>query len=206
MKRRLAICLCGAAALSLTAGCGSKLDVEKNTISLQKNGAVLEAAVEDFTEAYYDEDELTSFINDAVNSYTAENGEKTVEMTDSSVEEGTAYLTLRYDSCETFAEFTDTECFSGSVLEAQTEGYEFDTDFYAVTDGTAAEGIVSKEDVLSDDEMKVLIVRENVDIIVPGTIAYVSSDQTQVTGKDSVSVKEKENDTDQSVLVYVLYK
>ncbi len=39
--------------------CGAKLDVQENTIALQKSGKVLEAPVESFDQSYYDEEELS---------------------------------------------------------------------------------------------------------------------------------------------------
>ena len=33
--------------------------------------------------------------------------------------------------------FAGVECFSGSIVEAQAAGYDFDLDFYPVTEGKA---------------------------------------------------------------------
>lgn len=60
----------------LMAACGTKLDVQENTIALQRNGKILEAAVETFDQSYYKEDELNSYIQNAVDDYTAEHGKK----------------------------------------------------------------------------------------------------------------------------------
>lgn len=206
MIKKTAILFCGALAVALLGGCSSKLDVEKNTVALQKSGKVLEAAVEDFSQSYYDEEELNAYIQEAVDSYTAENGKNTVSISESKVEEQKAYLTLKYDSCESFSGFTGIECFSGSVVEAQAAGYDFDTEFYAAGDEETGTQTVSSETVLQDDDLKVFIVRENSDIIVPGEIAYVSAEGTSIASKDTVSVQPKEADTDESILVYVLYR
>lgn len=205
MKKKAAILFCGALSVTIFGACGSKLDVEKNTIALQRNGKVLEAAVEDFSQSYYDEEELDTYIQEAVNSYVAENGKKAVSVTDYKVEEQKAYLTLKYENCETFSDFAGIECFSGSVVQAQSAGYDFDTEFYAVEDGTAGEAKISGKEAVKDDELKVFIVRENSDIIVPGEIAYVSVEGTDVASENTVSVQPKEEDTDEAILVYVLY-
>lgn len=206
MKKKVAILFCGVLAVTLLGACSSKLDVEKNTIALQKSGKVLEAAVEDFSQSYYDEEELNAYIQEAVDSYVAENGKNTVSITDSRVEEQKAYLTLKYDNCDSFSDFTGIECFSGSVVQAQSAGYDFDAEFYAVTDGTADGEKVSAKEVIKDDDLKVFIVRENSDIIVPGEIAYVSAEGTDVASKNTVTVQPKEEDTDEAILVYVLYR
>lgn len=204
-KRMVALSRCIGMCM-LMAACGTKLDVQENTIALQRNGKILEAAVETFDQSYYKEDELNSYIQNAVDDYTAEHGKKSVSVTESKVEEKKAYLTLQYENAETFQDFSGIECFSGSIVEAQSAGYDFEQDFYPVTDGKADKKTVRGSSLLEDDDLKVLIVKENSDLIVPGKIAYVSTEGTEVTSEKQVNVTQKQQDTDESVLVYVLYR
>ena len=127
-------------------------------------------------------------------------------MTDSKVEEKKAYLTLQYEDAETFSDFSGVECFSGSIVEAQAAGYDFDLDFYPVTEGKADKKSVKGSTLLKEDDLKVLIVKANSDLIVPGKIVYVSADGTEVTSEKQVNVTQKKQDTDEAVLVYVLYQ
>lgn len=206
MKKRMAALGCCIGMSMLLGACGAKLDVQENTIALQRNGKILEAAVESFDQSYYDQEELDTYVQNAVDDYTAEHGKKSVSVTDSKVEEKKAYLTLQYENAETFSDFTGIECFSGSIVEAQSAGYDFDLDFYPVTDGKADTKTVKGSTLLDDDDLKVLIVKENSDLIVPGKIAYVSTEGTEVASEKQVNVTQKEQDTDEAVLVYVLYK
>ena len=206
MKKRVAALGCCIGMSVLLGACGTKLDVQENTIALQRNGKILEAAVETFDQSYYKEDELNSYIQNAVDDYTAEHGKKSVSVTESKVEEKKAYLTLQYENAETFQDFSGIECFSGSIVEAQSAGYDFEQDFYPVTDGKADKKTVRGSSLLEDDDLKVLIVKENSDLIVPGKIAYVSTEGTEVTSEKQVNVTQKQQDTDESVLVYVLYR
>lgn len=206
MKKRMAALGCCIGMSVLLGACGTKLDVQENTIALQRNGKILEAAVETFDQSYYKEDELNSYIQNAVDDYTAEHGKKSVSVTESKVEEKKAYLTLQYENAETFQDFSGIECFSGSIVEAQSAGYDFEQDFYPVTDGKADKKTVRGSSLLEDDDLKVLIVKENSDLIVPGKIAYVSTEGTEVTSEKQVNVTQKQQDTDESVLVYVLYR
>lgn len=206
MKKRMAALGCCIGMSVLLGACGAKLDVQENTIALQRNGKILEAAVETFDQSYYKEDELNSYIQNAVDDYTAEHGKKSVSVTESKVEEKKAYLTLQYENAETFQDFSGIECFSGSIVEAQSAGYDFEQDFYPVTDGKADKKTVRGSSLLEDDDLKVLIVKENSDLIVPGKIAYVSTEGTEVTSEKQVNVTQKQQDTDESVLVYVLYR
>ena len=206
MRKRMVALSCCIGMCMLMAACGTKLDVQENTIALQRNGKILEAAVETFDQSYYKEDELNSYIQNAVDDYTAEHGKKSVSVTESKVEEKKAYLTLQYENAETFLDFSGIECFSGSIVEAQSAGYDFEQDFYPVTDGKADKKTVRGSSLLEDDDLKVLIVKENSDLIVPGKIAYVSTEGTEVTSEKQVNVTQKQQDTDESVLVYVLYR
>ena len=206
MKKRMAALGCCIGMSVLLGACGAKLDVQENTIALQKSGKVLEAAVESFDQSYYDEEELNTYVQKAVEAYTQEHGKKSVSVTDSKVEEKKAYLTLQYEDAETFSDFSGVECFSGSIVEAQAAGYDFDLDFYPVTDGKADTKTVKGSTLLDDDDLKVLIVKENSDLIVPGKIVYVSADGTEVTSEKQVNVTQKKQDTDEAVLVYVLYQ
>lgn len=206
MRKRMVALSCCIGMCMLMAACGTKMDVQENTIALQRNGKILEAAVETFDQSYYKEDELNSYIQNAVDDYTAEHGKKSVSVTESKVEEKKAYLTLQYENAETFQDFSGIECFSGSIVEAQSAGYDFEQDFYPVTDGKADKKTVRGSSLLEDDDLKVLIVKENSDLIVPGKIAYVSTEGTEVTSEKKVNVTQKQQDTDESVLVYVLYR
>ena len=206
MKKRMAALGCCIGMSMLLGACGAKLDVQENTIALQRNGKILEAAVESFDQSYYDQEELNTYVQNAVDDYTAEHGKKSVSVTDSKVEEKKAYLTLQYENAETFSDFTGIECFNGSIVEAQSAGYDFDLDFYPVTEGKADTKTVKGSTLLDDDDLKVLIVKENSDLIVPGKIAYVSTEGTEVASEKQVNVTQKEQDTDEAVLVYVLYK
>ena len=206
MKKRMAALGCCIGMSMLLGACGAKLDVQENTIALQRNGKILEAAVESFDQSYYDQEELNTYVQNAVDDYTAEHGKKSVSVTDSKVEEKKAYLTLQYENAETFSDFTGIECFNGSIVEAQSAGYDFDLDFYPVTDGKADTKTVKGSTLLDDDDLKVLIVKENSDLIVPGKIAYVSTEGTEVASEKQVNVTQKEQDTDEAVLAYVLYK
>ena len=206
MKKRMVALGCCIGMSMLLGACGAKLDVQENTIALQRNGKILEAAVESFDQSYYDQEELNTYVQNVVDDYTAEHGKKSVSVTDSKVEEKKAYLTLQYENAETFSDFTGLECFNGSIVEAQSAGYDFDLDFYPVTDGKADTKTVKGSTLLDDDDLKVLIVKENSDLIVPGKIAYVSTEGTEVASEKQVNVTQKEQDTDEAVLVYVLYK
>lgn len=215
MRKKLAVLCIGAAAAGiLLTACGSA-DVTRSTVELKKNGKIVEYTIEDFGESYYDAEELKSYIQSEVDAYLDEN-EGSIKISKSEVEEQTAYLTMQYGNVDTFSDFNGIDCFSGSILQAQSAGYDFNTDFIDVssdasdsdTEGSVEEAeietIVPSDVVLADDELKVFIIKDDVDIIVPGTIVYVSADDSEVTATDHTVSVNAEKDKDS--LVYVLYK
>lgn len=203
MKKPIIFVTLAAAGVSLMAGCGS-LKVDSNTISVQKNGKIVEGIVEDFSKDYYDEDELKTYIDQAVDDYAAENKKGDVKVSGYKVEDQKAYLTLKYKNTDSYGKFNGVDIFNGTIVQAQAEGYDFDTSFVKVEDGREKGGADAKE-VISEDKLNVLILRENMNIIVPGTIQYVSEDGVKVTAKDTVSV-EQNGDTAVAPVVYVIYK
>ncbi|MCD8046084.1 MAG: hypothetical protein LUE90_05520 [Clostridiales bacterium] len=214
MKKKAAVLCVAAVSLGLLASCGST-SVTENTVELKKNGKVIEYTVEDFSASYYDADELTEFVDAQVASYL-EDSDATVKVTKNEVEEQTAWVTIEYDSTDTYADFTGTACFSGSVVQAQAAGYDFDGNFVSADDeigeeeeSSVIEGTVSEasylsgSEILEQDDLKVLIVDTAVDVIVPGTVRYVSADTAAITGKSTVTTTAE---TNSDVLVYVVYE
>ena len=49
---------------------------------------------------------------------------------------------------------------------------------------------MTKDEILAQEDLKVVIIKANTDVKIDGRILYVSCDNVTVTGKDSVSIKE----------------
>ncbi|MEI3177221.1 MAG: hypothetical protein V8S31_02290 [Lachnospiraceae bacterium] len=102
-------------ALSLS-GCGGvSMDVDTNTLYVGSNGKITEVIVEDFGEDYYDEDELKSYIDDAVASYQEENGKSGVEVKKYEVKNGVARLLMEYDGYDSYASFNEAKLYTGTL-------------------------------------------------------------------------------------------
>ena len=198
----LAMLLC----MGLLCGCGKKTNVDTSTVFIDKKGTVTSVDVEDLDKEYYDEEELESYITEHVDDFTEKNGD-VVEKVSFKVEEGTAKLQMDYDSCEAYTGFNGIELFHGTVVAAQAEGYDFETEFYSVdNEAEGGKGQSStKEEVLADDDSKVAIIKANVDVQVPGKVLFVSAQNTKVTGKNTVSIA-GEGNSEEADLTYIIYK
>lgn len=188
--------------MGLLSGCSKKTDVDTSTVFIEKKGKITSVDVEVLDKDYYDEAELESYITDHVNDYTSENG-NTVEMASFTVTDQVAKLQMQYDSYEDYTAFNGIELYDGTVVEAEAAGYDFDTDFISASDEDTKK--VSKDDVLADDNNKVVIIKANVDVKVDGTILYVSKENTKVTEKNKVSIT-GEGSAEEAALTYIIYK
>lgn len=188
--------------MGLLSGCSKKTDVDTSTVFIEKKGKITSVDVEALDKDYYDEAELESYITDHVNDYTSENG-NTVEMASFTVTDQVAKLQMQYDSYEDYTAFNGIELYDGTVVEAEAAGYDFDTDFISASDEDTKK--VSKDDVIADDNNKVVIIKANVDVKVDGTILYVSKENTKVTEKNKVSIT-GEGSAEEAALTYIIYK
>ena len=90
-------------------------------------------------------------------------------------------------------------------MTAQAEGYDFDTEFYSVSENLKEQKAVDSKKVLEDDDNKIAIIKANVDVSVPGKILYVSKRDTKVTAEDTVSIT-GEGANEEAALTYIIYQ
>lgn len=187
----------------LLSGCSQQTDVETSTVFIEKKGSVVSVDVEKFDKEYYEAEELENYIEKQVEEYGGKDGG--VEKSSFDVKDGKAKLKMRYDSYEDYANFNGIEFYSGSVVTAQAEGYDFDTEFYSVSENLKEQKAVDSKKVLEDDDNKIAIIKANVDVSVPGKILYVSKRDTKVTAEDTVSIT-GEGANEEAALTYIIYQ
>lgn len=190
--------------IGMLSGCAGRTDADASTVFIDKKGKVVSVDVEDLDKEYYDGDELESYIKELIESYADKNGDA-VSLSSFRVKDSVAKLKMQYDSYEDYVKFNGIELYAGSVVGARADGYDFDVSFYHADAGGEKKEKASKEDVLDDDDNKVVIIRANVNVQVPGKILYVSEQDTQVTGKDTVSIM-GEGANEEAALTYIVYQ
>lgn len=168
MKKRH-ICLLVASMLLLN-GCGGIEKMESSTITVNKEGMVTTKLMEEFLDEPYDAAELESTITEWVNIYNAENGEEQVTLKEVDVKEGIAKVMMDYTSDEAYRGFNQVDFFSGTVKQALEEGYGFAGDFVDMDGADVADGTIPQ----TCEKQYVIIIREPLDVLVPGKIRYVS--------------------------------
>lgn len=218
MKRAVCFGLTAVFCLGMLSGCGNKMKVDRSTVYVGKKGQIVSVDVGELDKDYYDETELEEYITDQIADYTGtDDGAAKKEAF--KISDGVARLQIKYDSYEDYAKLNKIEFYTGTVVTALAAGYDFDTEFLAAEAADGKEGealdestesgggndIVSKQEVLENDENKVVIIKANVDVKVDGTVLYVSAQDTQVTGKDTVSITGEGAD-EEAALTYIVYR
>lgn len=217
MKKVCSICLT-ILMISLISGCATRFP-EEDTVYIQKNGTISEASVESFDKDYYSQEELESFIKDEIDDYEKDY-DGSVKMVAFKVEEDTAKLMMKYGDYQSYSDFNGQELFTGTVVQAIAAGYQFDVNFAEVKDGEvegeslntqdATESLteavpqttsaVDAKDITSNEDYKVVILNEDTDVEVKGTIRYVSTNGVTLKDENTASVKALNGEV--SYLVY----
>lgn len=168
MKNRKHILLL--TALLIFSGCGGIEDAEESTVTVNEKGIVTQLLIEDFLSEQYDEEELKTSVQEWVAEYNQKAGAGAVTLKNSEVEEGIAKVMLQYQSDEDYRGFNQVDFFSGTVEEALEEGYTFAGTFTDRKGNIVIEGTVPEQ----CRGKKVIIIREPLQVLVPGKILYVS--------------------------------
>lgn len=189
MKRLLCACLCMLLCAGLFSGCGTTLESDTTVVYVDEKGAVISLDVEELDQDYYDQAELEAFVTDAVEKYTAEHGKDSVKVESLTTEAGIAKLKMKYKTAEDYSDFNGIELYQGKTVTCLAAGYPFDVDFVKVEEGKVV-GEATKQDIYADTELKVVIIKANTDVKVAGEICYVSTENVNLTGTDSVSIRE----------------
>ena len=195
MRKAVQIGLISVLAVTLLTACGAEFSADKDTIYVQKKGTIKGAKVASFEKDYYNETELSNFITETVDTYVAKSGEGTVTIQEFAVENGVAHVYLDYAGAEDYAQFNGVEFFAGNILEAKAEGYDIPNAFTAVTD---------KETTWDAEGNKIVIVGQQTQVQVDGTILFVS-ENASVTGKNTADVTYDILD-EEAQPAYIVYK
>lgn len=167
-KHRMVLLL--ASALLLT-GCGGISKAEETTVTVDEDGRITQALVEDFSQENYSSQELEKEIAGLIEAYNGDKQSKGVSMESCQVKDGQARVILEYVTVEDYREFNLVDFFAGTVDQAQQEGYSFGCGFLDAGKNTVAEGTVPD----TCTQMQTVIVKEPTCVLTPGEILYVSS-------------------------------
>ena len=188
-----ALCiLCLAAMLT---GCGREPEVTETTIEVKKNGQVVHTIIEDFSESYYNLDELESTIQQACDTYNASAGKEAVVLKAAKEnDDHTVTVVMQYADASAYSAFNKLALFVGTVKDAFNAGYDLNVTLSSLKgDGEQ----IGKEDLLKMGEKHIAVVREAVNVRVWDKVRYGSEDVEATANAKTVSV------TDADMLTYI---
>ena len=184
MKRSAAIGVTAMLCVGILGGCGTDYNTAEDTVFLLKNGKVVSTDVEDFDTNTYKKEDLEKYIDDAVEAYNSEYGKGTIEKKTLQVADGTAALTLDYETAADYAKTNGEKLFAGSIAESLTAGYKYDTEF-ASLEGKQPEFCEAAK-ILEQDGLKVVVFKGDANIQVAGKILYASAKNTKLIDKKTL--------------------
>ncbi len=201
MRKQTGICAAVLAVMLLATGCGAK--EERTTLHIKDGGKVVENVTEEFDKDNYDEKELEKFVDQEIEEYIDKSGEKSIKSSGFSVEDGKAYMTLKFDDTKVYSDFNQETLYQGTVVQAEADGYPLAEHFYAVKDGKVKKNQTDKK-ISDGDDYKVIVTSESIDVAAPGEVVFVSRNDVKIRDEKTVSIR-KENEDDTS-LTYIVYK
>ena len=178
--------------------------VETSTLTLAEGGQVVCEEVTSFDESFYHKGELKKFIKSEIDKYNHQAGNGKVKLNKVKVSGKTAYAKTTYASCKDYQAFTGIEMYAGTVKKAK-KSYDFADAFVTVKDGVKGASVEAL-DITSQSKLKVLVVKENITVVVPGDIVYVSDGATTMVDKNTVTIAQPDGNEDATQLTYILYK
>lgn len=188
MKRILSLALVFVLCTGVFAGCGASYAADESTVFVLKDGGIVSTDVEAFDESAYDESGLKSYAKETIENYNNINGEGLVKLKDMSVKDKKATIILSYASAADYQKFNGIELFSGSVAEALAAGYTFEGEFAAINDGAVSP--CDANEYLNDAEYKVVVIRGNLNVHVPGNVVCVSVENTGYVDAKTIAIRE----------------
>ena len=188
MKKKQIVGLLLTAVMCL-AGCSNAV-IETDTLSLSKDGTATYTIISDFSEDYYDLEELKVMAQDEVTAYGSG-----VQITEAVVEEGVLNFQYTFDTLSHYAGFMETSCYQETVEQAIKAGYKADTHLASAKDGST---------ILMNDEKiqrhRLFVWNEAVTVRCSGNVLYYSGN-LRLKGKTDVVPKEGSSGP-----YYVVYK
>lgn len=199
MKKELKkVLITGLICMMAFSGCKKawKFDPDTNAIYVKKDKTIQEAAIGEFAETYYSEEELKTYVNESVTGYNESNGKDKITVSSISVKDNVAKVMMKYQTYEDYQNYNNAVLFVGSISDAIKEGYDFSVDF---VDAETNEK-VKKDTVISDTELNVIVVSELNDYVI-----NLASDMKYYSD-NAVANTKKEVKITKDTLTYIVYK
>lgn len=187
--KKIKMLLLAGCLISVLCGCSlGKEDVDTTTVSFGKDGKITQTIVEDFSQSYYDTEELRSDITAEIAEYTSKAGNEKAVVLDSVEldEDKVIHVEVEFAGYTDYKAFNERDLFWGTVADAYAAGYEFTS----MRDVMQENVVLSAADVLEKGDMHMVVLEEAQQIALPGKIRYISDGVSVITEKRAVNLNE----------------
>lgn len=146
-------------------------EIEANTMLIKSDGAVQVATVEEFTESYYNLEELKAFIHEHLTTFNDEVGNEAAVVLDSlDKKNGNVIMVLEYANMDYYAKFNEVEAsFASSITSKDIES------FPSTLVNAKESGSINKSELASLTDAKAVVLNEEYRLIVSDDILYYSN-------------------------------
>ena len=211
MRRGRAVLLIAAIACGLV-GCGRDKIPEVSSVSINKDGGVVQQIVGSFEQDYYDMDSLEALATQRVSEYCADSGKDSVLLEAVEEADDSVLLQFRYATDQDYNAFNHRELFVGTLEEAGSQGYGLEGVAFISPDGKPMElGYMENH-----DKTKIVIIgtkpSEELVLNTYGKVLYINQTATSdldvaFVGKRGVHITHPaQEDVDESVLSYIVFE
>lgn len=163
-------------------------ETDTNTVYVLKDGKIVSTDIEAFDEKTYNVEKLENYLASVVDAYNKGSEEPVLVQKELTVEEDVATLILEYANADVYEKVNGVELFTGTIAEAQKAGYTFDDSYAKMKDGKAI--TATADDFIKGEDYKVIIIKSNVKVVVPGEVCFVSTQNVAKVGDDYVLIKD----------------
>lgn len=194
------------------AGCGQDKLPEVSSVSIGKDGGIVQQIVGSFEQDYYDMDSLKALASQRVTEYCADSGADSVALASVEEKDGSVLICFNYATDRDYKDFNHRELFVGTLSEAGNQGYGLEGVAFVSADGKPME-IGYMED---HDKTKIVIIgtKPSEDLVVNtyGKVLYINQTATSdldvsFAGKKGVRITHPaQEDSDEIVLSYIVFQ
>ncbi len=184
-------------AMTFLCGCAEQKpeEIGATTVYVRNDGSIVATFVEDFSQSYYDTEELKADSEASVLAYNTSAGEDKVEMTFFEVEGNIAKMQMEFADAESYTDYIGETVFHGTVAEALEEGYDLK---FSLTNAQDANDVIGEHELLSMQSSNIIIVEDAVRVRSESAMIYMSSDAKFI---DEYEIDGYDN-PDATVIVY----
>jgi len=190
LSRRTGTVICLILCVMLTlSGCAEYDEATncKNSIVIHADQSLDATMLRTFDQAYYNENELVSMVEEELTKYNGEHGADAISLKSHSQSGQQVTLTLHFHNWQDYNNYMLDRIYVGNVQGAYDERYDFNQ---ALSRASKKEYTIGKNDLMNMADQKIVVFEGDHCIEVPEKIRYYTQGMKLTGAKSAESVQE----------------